>query len=313
MTTSVQTTPTDAPPYAEPTGKRRNLRKGGGGWFALPYVIAFVLFLAAPILYGIYLSFTDESLAAGGTTTNLVGFGNFGEALTDPEVWRTLGNTLWFTVLSTVPLVVIPLALALLVNAVRPGQWLWRLTFFLPFLLPVTVVALVWMWLYQPELGLYNALLGAVGLDSVQWLNDPSVAMVSIVITTVWWTLGFNFLLYLAAAQNIPAHLYEAAAIDGASPARRVWSITLPLLGRTTSLVVILQLLASLKVFDQIYIMTGGGPAGATRPILEYIYDTGFTNFRLGYASAISYVFFALIIVISLLQNRLFAPKEDRA
>ncbi len=299
---------TTAPPPAGPApaqGRRRGLDQGGGGLFAVPYLIAFVLFMAAPILYGVYLAFTDESLA--GTETRFVGFGNFAEALTDSEVWITLGHTLWFTLLTTVPLIVIPLAFAILVNAVLPGQWLWRLAFFTPYLLPVTVVALAWEWLYQPELGLLNGLLGAVGIEGPSWLNDEATAMIAIAITTVWWTLGFNFLLYIAALQDIPAHIYEAASIDGADGWRRLVSITLPMLSKTTGLVLILQLLASLKVFDQIYIMTYGGPAGSTRPILEYIYDTGFTNFRLGYAAAISYVFFALILIFALLQNRISA------
>ena len=310
MATTTQTSTTVAP--AASTGARRGLHSGGG-LFALPYVIAFVAFLVVPIVYGLVLAFTDESLAATGSDTSVVGFANFAEALTDSQVWATLGHTLWFTLLSTIPLVVVPLALALLVNATVPGQWLWRLVFFLPYLLPVTVVCLAWGWLYQPTTGLYNALLGAVGIAPVQWINDESTAMLSVVILTVWWTLGFNFLLYLAAIQNIPAHLYEAAAIDGADGRRRLFSITLPLLGRTTSLILVLQLLASLKVFDQIYILTAGGPAGATRPILQYVYDTGFTNFRLGYAAAISYVFFALIIIFSLLQTQLFRSREDHA
>lgn len=133
--------------------------------------------------------------------------------------------------------------------------------------------------------------------------------MWSIVLVTLWWTVGFNFLLYLAALQAIPEHLYEAAEIDGAGAWRRLWSIVLPQLRRTTGLVLVLQLLSSLKVFDQIYLLTNGGPNGTTRSILVYIYDTGFVNYRLGYSAAISYIFFAIIIILSI--SRLFATRKE--
>jgi multiple sugar transport system permease protein len=308
MTTTVQRQVAVPPVTSAPP--RRPLASGGG-WFTVPYLVAFVLFLVGPVVYGLYMAFTDQSLTGSGGS--LVGVSNFGEALQDPQVWSTLANTVAFTLMSSVPLVVLSLALALLVHAVRPGQWLWRLTFFAPFLLPVTVVTILWTWMYQPDLGLFNAGLGALGADGIGWLTDENIALWSIALTTVWWTLGFNFLLYLAALQNIPQHLYEAASIDGAGTWRRLFSVTLPMLARTTSLVVILQLLASLKVFDQIYLMTMGGPNNSTRSILEYVYDTGFTNYRLGYAAAISYVFFALIVVLSLAQGWFMSRREGRS
>jgi multiple sugar transport system permease protein len=135
--------------------------------------------------------------------------------------------------------------------------------------------------------------------------------MWSMVLTTVWWTVGFNFLLYLAALQSIPQHLYDAAAIDGATAWTKLRSITLPLLGRTTGLIVVLQLLASLKVFDQIYLMTNGGPEEATRPIIEYAYEVGFSGYRIGYASAITYILFVLIVIVSLGQLRLLRKREE--
>ncbi len=267
------------------------------GWaFAAPFVIAFLLFLVWPIIYGFYLSLTGQSIT--GANSELIGFENYGEAFRDADVWRSLGNTLWFTVLSTVPLVLVALILALLVNLGLPGQWLWRLAFFAPFLLASTVVSLFWIWMYNPQLGLVNSILGG----QTAWLTDSNTAMISVVITTVWWTVGFNFLLYLAALQNIPEQQYEAASLDGAGKWRQLFSITIPQLAPTTLVIVILQILASLKVFDQIYIMTGGGPGGATRPIVQYIYETGFTAYRLGYASAVAYVFFAIIVIASVAQ-----------
>jgi ABC-type sugar transport system permease subunit len=280
------------------TKERRDTIHGWG--FAAPFVIAFALFLVWPIIYGFYLSLTGQSIT--GANSGLVGFDNYAEAFADADMWRSLGNTLWFTVLSTVPLVLVALILALLVNLGLPGQWLWRLAFFMPFLLASTVVSLFWSWMYNPQLGLINDVLGTFGIPETAWLTDPRWAMIAVVITTVWWTVGFNFLLYLAALQNIPETQYEAASLDGAGKWRQLFSITIPQLGPTTLVVLILQFLASLKVFDQIYQMTNGGPGGATRPVVQYIYETGFTGYRLGYASAISYVFFALILIVALIQ-----------
>ncbi|WP_051479056.1 sugar ABC transporter permease [Arthrobacter sp. H5] len=268
------------------------------GWaFSAPFIIFFLLFLVWPILYGIYMSFTGQTLT--GANNGLVGFANYAEAFGDPDMWRSLGNTVYFTVISTIPLVLIALGLAALVNMGLPAQWLWRFSFFAPFLLASTVVSLFFTWMYNPQLGIINEMLGNVGIAPVPWLNDPAVAMWSIVIATVWWTVGFNFLLYLAAMQNIPQQHYEAASIDGAGGWRQFFSITLPQLGPTTVLIVILQILASLKVFDQIYQITAGGPGGATRSIVQYVFETGFTGYRLGYSAAISFIFFALIMIVS--------------
>jgi multiple sugar transport system permease protein len=295
---------TDAPPTPAATAAasrslsaRRRSDTIRGWMYMAPFAIAFVLFLVWPTISGFYMSFTARSLTGAGS--ELVGLANYSEAFGDSEMWKSLWNTVVFTVLSTIPLVVVALLLATLVNMNLKGQWVWRLSFFMPFLLASTVVSQFWLWMYNPQLGLVNEVLGWVGIEPKAWLQDPSTAMMSVVVTTVWWTVGFNFLLYLSALQNIPDHQYEAAALDGASTTRQFFSITLPQLGPTTVLVSILQLLASLKVFDQIYQMTGGGPGGATRPILQYVYEVGFTGYRLGYASAISYIFFFLIVVVS--------------
>jgi ABC-type sugar transport system permease subunit len=283
-----------APPNARRKSRRDNLH----GWgFSAPFLAFFALFLVWPIVYGFYMSLTGKSLT--GANGELLGFANYAEAFQDPDLWQSLGNTLYFTVISTVPLVVIALAMAALVNMGLPAQWLWRLAFFSPYLLASTVVSLFFTWMYNPQLGLINDILSKVGIPPVAWLNDPKVAMWAIVIATVWWTVGFNFLLYLAAMQNIPQQHYEAASLDGAGGWRQFFSITLPQLGPTTVLIVILQVLASLKIFDQVYQMTQGGPAGTTRTIVQYIFETGFTGYRFGYSAAISYVFFALIIVVS--------------
>ncbi|MFJ2369107.1 carbohydrate ABC transporter permease [Microbacterium sp. NPDC087665] len=278
--------------------------------FLAPFLIAFVLFLAWPIIHGIYLSFTDQSLTGAGG--GFVGFANYAEALTDPIMWQSMGNTVWFTLLSTVPLIVIALLMAALVDRGLPGQWLWRLSFFMPYLLASTVISQIWVWIFNPQIGAANNILKFFGLEPLAWLQNPETNMLSIVIATVWWTVGFNFLLYLAAMQNIPPQQYEAASLDGAGAWRQFWSITLPQLGPATVLILILQILASLKLFDQAYQMLGGVASDTTRSIVQYIYEAGFVSYRFGYSAAISYVFFALIVIIGVAQALITRRKKEQ-
>ena len=162
-------------------------------------------------------------------------------------------------------------------------------------------MALIWIWLYTPQIGLRDSWLPPIGISARRTGSaTPTGRWGRVAITTVWWTLGFNFVLYLAGLQEIPRELYEAAAIDGASRWQQIRRITIPLLSRTTTLVLVLQIIASLKIFDQMYLMTSGGPNYATRPLLEYIYDIGFTDFRIGYAAAASTLYFLVILAVSL-------------
>ena len=288
------------------------LASRGTVWFALPYMVVFTLFLITPIIWGIWMSFTNQSLAS--RNVKFVGLQNYIETLTSAEMWSSLGNTIFFTLISTIPLVMLSFILAYLVVTGLPGQWLWRLTFFAPYLLPVSVVTAMWGVMYANDFGFINGLLQHLGIDQIGWLRDKQVAMWAIALTTVWWTIGFNFLLYLSALQNIPDQIYEAAQVDGAGSWRRLISVTLPLMKSTTIMIVLLQILASLKVFDQIFLMTAGGPDGATRSIIQYIYDVGFSGYRVGYASAVSYVFFALIVLVSIIQITIVnhKPEEQR-
>ncbi|MTE18923.1 ABC transporter permease subunit [Streptomyces sp. TRM43335] len=321
MTATAPTAP--APPPAGGTGaatpsasrppavRRRRLEHGLV--FVAPFLLFHLLFLVWPLLLGLKMSLGDDNITGAGGS--FVGLDNYVEALGDPDVWSSLWHTVWFTLLSTAPLVLTGLVMALLAHHLRVFQWLWRLSWFAPFLLPSGVVGLLWLWMIYPsDFGLADLLLNSLGLDpGIGWLTDTRYAMLSIVLTTVWWTVGFNFLLYLAALQAIPHHLYEAAELDGAGARQRLRHITLPMLARTTGVVVILQLLASLKIFDQIYIMTGGGPDESTRPILQYVYEAGFTGYRIGYASAVSYVFFALIVIVSLVHLRMTRRSREEA
>jgi multiple sugar transport system permease protein len=206
-----------------------------------------------------------------------------------------------FTLMTTPPLVAVSLMLAIFTDRLARGRWFFRLVFFAPYVVPSAAMALIWTWLYTPQIGLWDSWLSAVGISNPpNWLADPSWAMVSVALATVWWTLGFNFVLYLAGLQEIPRELYEAAAVDGASRWHQLRRITVPLLNRTTALVLVLQIIASLKIFDQIFLMTAGGPNYSTRVLLEYVYDIGFTDFRTGYAAAASMLYFLVILAVSL-------------
>ena len=268
--------------------------------FTGPFFVLFVLFLFWPVLSALWTSLFDESLVGG---SSWAGLGNYTELLDDPDFWAAMWHTALFTILSVPPLVVLPLALALMVSRVRRLQWLFRLAFFAPFVLPVSVVVLIWNWMYQPGFGLINSYLTSLGFAEVNWLGQPGVAMVSAVIVTVWWTFGFNFVLFLAGLQEIPRELYEAAATDGATPGQQMRRITLPLLGSTFVLVAMLQVIASLKIFDQVYLLQLGtpGPENSTRVAIQYIYEAGFTQYRIGYASAMSFVFFLAVVAITLI------------
>ena len=290
-----------APAQAALTARDTDVQPGHGRPALLlmaPFLILYLAFIIGPSIYMIVMSFFDTSLVQPGLGA-FAGFSNFAEALGSSAFWRSMWHTIWFTILTTPPLVILAFVFALLADRVRRGRWFFRLAFFLPYILPSAVVALIWMWLYTPELGLLGRVVTAFGFAEPAWLGSPSLAMWSLALTTVWWTLGFNFVLYLAGLQDIPRDLYEAASMDGAGPWQQIRKITIPMLARTTSLVLVLQIIASLKLFDQAYIMTSGGPNFSTRPVLEYIYDEGFTNFRTGYAAAASTLFFILVLAVS--------------
>lgn len=291
---------TPDPPAAPPSGPRGRQRAGFG--LIAPFLLLYLVFIIGPSLYNLVASFFNASIVRPGLG-RFAGLQNFREALGSPDFWDTFGHTLWFTVLTTVPLVVLSLVFALLAERVGRGRWFFRIAFFAPYVMPVSVVALVFTWIYADRIGLLQDVVTGVGLTSPGWLSDPSWVLPSVAMATVWWTLGFNFVLYLAALQDIPRDVLEAAGIDGAGPWQRIRHIVLPLLGRTTALVTVLQLIASLKVFDQIYLLagSGGGPDGAARSSVEYVYDTGFTDMRSGYGSTVSLLLFLLILLVSIL------------
>jgi multiple sugar transport system permease protein len=260
-----------------------------------------------PLLRGLYLSFTDANIS--GDDTHFVGLDNYREAVHDSAMWDALGHSAYFTLLVVPCITVLAFLLAMLAHNIERGKWLWRLCFFAPFLLPSTVAANLFQWLFTQGIGMFNHVFGI----TTPWLTDKSYAMLAIVIETLWWTVGFSFLLYLAALQGIPDHLYEAAKLDGANAWHRVIHITLPLLRNITGLVLALQILASLQLFDQAVVMMdfGPGPELSTRAFVQYTLEQGFTSYRVGYASAMSVIFFVLIAVVALARMWLLRNREE--
>ncbi len=276
--------------------------------FSAPYLLVYAVFLVFPILYGIYLSLFDWNILSSKV---FIGLKNYAEAFGDEKFRSSFSHTLEFVLLSTPTLVVIGFVMALV--TVRPSRLgkLAETAFFLPYMLSSAVVGTLWAWLLQKNFGLVNQTLQALGLQPLGWLTDPKYAMLSITMATVWWTAGFNMILFSAGMKQIPDEIYESAILDGASRFTVLTRITIPLLKDTTILVVILQIIASFKVFGQAYVMTGGGPYGSTKVLVQYVYDTAFSYFRMGYASAMSMLLFVVILVISAVQ--FLANRDERA
>lgn len=269
----------------------------GGYAFAAPYLILFGLFLVGPLLFGLGLSFFNwEMLSAA--KPEFSGLDNYREALSDPYFWKALKATAWFVVLAVPFTIGAALLLALGVNALPKRQGFYRAAFVLPTMINIAVAGLLWRWFYNSEFGLFNAALNV----KIPWLTSSELALPSIALMTVWWTAGGSFLILMAGLNQIPESVYEAGAIDGATGLRRFFNITLPLLRPALFFVTIMGMIGSFQVFGQTYVITGGGPELSTRVLVQYIYETAFRNYRMGYGAAMSWLLFLVIAVVSVIQ-----------
>ena len=265
----------------------------------MPNFIVFLMFVLIPLVASFFFSFTEWDLM---TPMQWVGFANYIELFKDETFLKSLWNTIYFT-LGTVPVgVIISLFLAIALNQRIKGIKIFRAAYFLPVIASFVAAALVWSWIYNPEFGLLNYFLSIIGIKGPSWLNSLNWAMPSIILTTIWKGLGFNMLLFLAGLQGIPESYYEAADIDGAKWFGKFLHVTVPLLSNTTLFVVIISIINSFQGFDLVYMMTYGGPARSTSVLVFYLYQNAFKYFRMGYASAIAYVLFFLILFFALIQ-----------
>ena len=289
--------------------KRGRLNEAVSGYlFYLPFGVVYLVFLCYPIFKGLLLSFYKWNVFE---TPIFIGWDNYRAMVSDSNFWLSLKNTLYFTVVSSVILVVVGLVMAVALNVKFRGQQFFRVLFFSTYVLSISVVATIWLWLFQPQFGLINYYITQIfRIAPPSWLADTHLAMNSIIIVTIWWTLGFNIVLFLAGLQEIPQALYEAACIDGAGGWQSFWHITLPLLRNITLLVTVLQVIASFQIFGQVYIMTMGGPYGRTRVLVQYIYQNAFQYYKVGYAAAMAFTLFLIMSSFSYLEFRLFAPTK---
>lgn len=296
--------------------------------FALPHLVLFAVFLLAPVAYGFYISLHRWHVLA--KTHPLVGLANYGAILQDDIFWLALRNTAYFVAL-VVPLGnIVSLLLALGLASVRRLADFYKVSFYLPVVISIGVVAVLWRWLYNTEIGLLNLYLATaintlrgLGLplpafQPIPWLSNPSWVMPSIALMTIWWTAGGNMVLYLAGISNIPDDYYAAAAIDGANGWQRFRHVTLPLLRPTMLFCLIISLVASFQIFGQSYALftavPGGSASGPGRSGLTlalYMYLQGFNQYEIGYGAAIAYLLFAIVLVLTAVQFRLFTRRDE--
>jgi multiple sugar transport system permease protein len=270
--------------------------------FLIPYLFAFIAFRFGPSIAGFFVSLTRWNIVG---TPKFIGFSNYFELFGDLSFITSLINTLYFMALTVPALIVLGLLIALLVDQNLKGRTLTRTFVFMPYVIMSTVVGVIWMWIFDTHFGILNYYLSFFGIKPIAWLSSVNWAMPAVAITTIWWTVGFNMILFLAGLQDIPEELKEAARIDGASNWQIFWNVTFPLLRPTTVVVLMLTLINSFEVFDQVYVMTGGGPSMATLTVIQYMYFQAFQYFRLGYGSAVAYVVFAFLIVLVLVERQL--------
>jgi multiple sugar transport system permease protein len=287
--------------------------------FILPHLIFFIAFIGYPFFNGIWISLHQFDYLRP-ATNRFIGLQNYINlfspgTLKFNEFWNAMGNTLEFVLWSVPFLVIIPLLLAVLLNTKTPGRNIYRAIYFAPWVLSVSVVGLLWWWIFQSQGGLLNYYLQDLGMTVPRWLSSMPYAWISIVIATIWWTSGFNMIIFLAALQDIPDTLYEAGQIDGANTWQLFRSITLPMLRPVLIFIVIITIIASFNLFGQPFFMTGGGPAqaaggGATEPVMLRIYTEGFVRPFQGSAAAMSIVVAAIMILVSYLNFRFLRQRD---
>ena len=282
---------------------RREKREALWGYLfiALP-VLGFLLFSAGPMLVSLYLSFCDYEILSA---PRWVGLDNYVRLFTsDPFALKTMGNTVFYFI--GIPLgMALSLGLALALNQKMRAQGFFRTVYFVPSVCSIVALALLWQWFYNPEYGLINSFLRGLGWrQPPSWLGEPALVKPALILMGVWANLGYNMVLFLAALQGVPKALMEAAEIDGATPWQRFWRITFPLISPTTFFIAVISLIGGFQNFDQIYVMTRGGPEYASATYMIYLYQNGFQYFRMGYASAMAWVLAAVIMVITFIQFR---------
>ena len=263
--------------------------------FILPALFGTVIFIVLPVIASFGLSFTSWDLL---NPIKFVGLENYKLIFTEPLFFQILLNTIVFALATSVFGVIIPLVLAAILNSKLRGSEFFKTAYFLPFITPMIVIGIVWQWIFDPNIGILNRVLHM----HIQWLYDTHFALPALIMVTVWKLIGYNIVIFLSGFASIPDNLYEAAKIDGANPAQTFFNITIPMLSPTIFFVIIITAISSFQVFDLIYLMTQGGPLDSTNVLVYSIYKNAFEYFNVGKASAMAYVLFVIILVLTLVQ-----------
>lgn len=273
------------------------MNDGKWAWIMLlPNILGFFMFMLVPVVATFVLSFTKYDML---TKPKFIGLGNYTEMIHDPIVWQVTGNTILYTAL-TVPVgMCLSLLLAVALDREIKLKRFYRAAFFLPSITSMVVISIVWQWIYNPEFGLLNFGLSLLGLPKGKWLTSASTSLASIAAVGIWKRLGYDMILFLSGLQGISATYYEAAELDGASKLQRFRYITIPMLKPTTFFVFIMAIINSFQVFDQVMLMTSGGPGRSSSVLVHYLYQNAFQYFKLGYACAIAYLLFAIVMIIT--------------
>lgn len=284
--------------------RRRPARWSGLRWplfFLAPALVGFCAFTVYPTVASLVISFTDWNL---NNRLRFVGLANYQRQFSDPTAIKVFWNTAYFTIVTLPIQLVVPLLLAIALNQRLRGIRFFRAAFFLPVISSMVAMAMVWQWMFNADFGLVNWVLSLIHVPGPKWITSQNWALPAVMITSVWKGLGFNMMLFLAGLQGISTMYYEAAEIDGANWLQRHWHITLPSLRPTTLFVTVITLINSFQVFDQVMVMTGGGPNRSSSVLVHYIYQNGFQFYKMGYASALGWTLAILVLVLTLIQFR---------
>lgn len=295
-----------------PTVTRTPRARGGRGsrmgraearWgvlFAMPAILGFVIFTIGPMVASFIFSLTDWTV---GATPNFIGLGNYQAMADDPLFWKSLGVTTYYT-LAAVPIaLVVGFVVAMLVNAGWRRQSMWRTIYYLPTLVPAVASAVLWIWIFNPDSGLFNSILRALGLPTSNWIYSESTAIPSLIIMSTWG-FGNAMVIFLAGLQGVPRHLYEAVALDGGGAWAKFRHVTLPFMTPVIFYNLVTGVIGTFQVFNQAYIMTSGGPNNSTLFYIYYLYTQAFTDSQMGYASALAWVLFLIVLIITALLFR---------
>jgi ABC-type sugar transport system permease subunit len=297
-----------APPLARPTRHKRWQNPRSGLLFLLPSAVILVVFVGYPIVQSAWMSLHDWSYLQ--STQPFVGFQNYIDLTKDPRFWNALGNTAVFSVV-TVPLQIV-IGMLLAIRFARSNLFtnFFRSIYFFPVISAFATMAIVWKFLLSPDIGPFAAWEHALGIPTVNILQSTALALPAVIVVGLWKNVGFTMVILIAALQEVPESLNEAAALDGAGTWGRFRNVTLPAIRQPLLFATILAVIASLQVFDQVYVMTGGGPLFHTETLVTYMYELGFQQYRSGYAAAVAWVLFILIMLVSVVQLRIFRYRD---